>query len=512
MRHIFFLAAPLVLAKCSAATSSATPPNIMLVVADDLGFNDVDFQEPSHSVVKTPVLKKLATSGIRLQNHHVQPFCSPTRATLMTGRFVLRYGLQNTVIWPQDAWALPLNETFLSRNLQDAGYYTAFFGKWHLGLYKKEYLPLQRGYDEQYGYYLGGEDYWTHMRNGALDWHSNDTLTINQNGSYSADLIGDVASDFIVRRAGKGPWFMYLPWQSVHSPLEAPDEYLNMYPDLTGSVKTRAAMVTAMDSNMGRVVDALNRTGQLENLVLVFTADNGAPYGDAFSAGDDPAMIEALAFSNNKTRPPGGMHGGGGGSNYPYSGWKHWVFEGGVRSAAFVYSSLLPKSIRGTVHHGLFHSVDWLPTLTGLAGASTTKNLPLDGVDIWPALLQGGTTSPRTEIPVDIAACGTKDQSIVDGPQAAMIVGDMKVIVQCWWRDSKDPSTAQLYNITADAAELHDLSAEEPALLKSVLARLDYWEGQSVDPYPKDQDNCGEGAGQGPSPFSGGLKFWDSWC
>ena len=112
--------------------SALPPPNILMIVADDLGFNDVDFQATNRSVGLTPNLRRLADEGVRLGNHHVQPFCSPTRAALMTGRHVLRYGLANTVIWPQDAWALPLNETFLSELLHQRGFYTAAFGKWHL--------------------------------------------------------------------------------------------------------------------------------------------------------------------------------------------------------------------------------------------------------------------------------------------------------------------------------------------------------------------------------------------
>lgn len=312
-----------------------------------------------------------------------------------------------------------------------------------------------------------------------------------------------------------GPWFLYLPWQSVHSPLEAPVADLAKYPNLTGSVRTRAAMVSALDTNLGRVVDALNTTNQLENFVMVFTADNGAPYGDAFSAGDDPAMIEALGFSDEPSRPPAGMHGGGGGSNWPLSGWKHWVFEGGVRSASFVYSSLIPQAARGTVHRGLFHSVDWLPTLAGLAGASTEQNLKLDGVDIWQALLAGGSDSPRTEVPVNIAACGADAkgaQTIVDGPQAALIVGDLKVIVKCWWRSTKNASTAQLYNITADASEVHDLAQARGADLQRLLARLDYWESQSVPPYMTNQSCPSNRNGHDPTPASGGHRYWDTWC
>lgn len=504
----------LMLLVCTVAAGTAAKPNIMLVVADDLGYADVGWQTPNYSFVKTPTLNKLALGGIRFDNHHVQPFCSPTRACLMTGRHVLRYGLQNTVIWPQDAWALPLNETFLPQNLKAAGYYTAQFGKWHLGLYKQDRLPMARGFDEQYGYYLGGEDYFSHMRNGALDWHANDTLVTNQNGSYSADLIGDVMVDFVERRAKHPgtPWFVYLPWQSVHSPLQAPQESLDLYPELNGSVKTRAAMVSSMDTNMGRVMATLAATRQTDNLVIVFTADNGAPFGDAWMEGDDSTDPTYSSFSDQPSRPPAGRHGAGGGSNYPLSGWKHYVFEGGVRSASFIYSSLIPEAKRGSVHSGLFHAVDWLPTLAGLAGASTSQNLPLDGYNLWDALLAGGSESPRNEIPVEIAACGTSDQSIVDGPQAAMIVGDMKVIVACWWRGSKNASTAQLYNLTSDISELNDLAAKQPDDLHRLLGRLDYWESQSVSPYPKDVDGCGAGKGQGPSPTSAGYEYWGSWC
>ena len=130
-----------------------------------------------------------------------------------------------------------------------------------------------------------------------------------------------------------------------------------------------------------------------------------------------------------------GRHGAGGGSNYPLSGWKHYVFEGGVRSASFIYApSLIPPARQGTVHGGLFHAVDWLPTLATLAGVPHIAGS--DGFDIWDALVAGGTASPRTEIPVEIAACNTTPahQSIVDGPQAAMIVGELKVMLDCWWR------------------------------------------------------------------------------
>ncbi len=191
-------------------------------------------------------------------------------------------------------------------------------------------------------YYLGGEDYWDHTRSGGLDWHRNDTLETAENGTYSADLLGIAAAQFITKMSTRGtPWYLYLPFQSVHSPLEAEDKDLALYPELSGSVKTRAAMITALDRAVGNVTHALTQTEQLDDVILIFTSDNGAPYGAAFDTGDDPAMMDALGMQTREgphynagpvpERPPSGgngthTHGGGGGSNYPFSGWKHYVF------------------------------------------------------------------------------------------------------------------------------------------------------------------------------------------
>ena len=211
---------------------------------------------------------------------------------------------------------------------------------------------------------------------------------------------------------------------------------------------------------------------------------------------------------------PGKRFGGGGGSNYPLTGWKHYVFEGGVRSAAFVFwPNGLGDARAGTQHHGLFHATDWLPTIAGLAGADTSTNLPLDGVDIWPALLQGGTASPRAEVPIEIGACGPdakKESTIVDGPQAAMIVGELKVIVDCWWRSSKNASSAQLYNLTADAAETKDLAQARPDDVKRLLARLDFFEQQSVGPYKPEKGRCGQGKPQKHAGLD--VPVWLPWC
>jgi arylsulfatase A-like enzyme len=494
----------------------AGQPNILMIVADDLGFADIGFMTGARFSF-TPHLDKLAEHGMRLMNHHVQPVCSPTRATLLTGRHVLRYGLQNTVISANDAYALPRNETLLSQNLKQAGYRTAIFGKWHLGFYKDWALPTARGFDEQYGYYLGKEDYWTHEYKGGLDWHRNDSRAeTRDNGTYSAELLGAAAVDFVVRmKSREQPWFMYLAFQSVHYPLQAPEACIERYPNLTGQQRLRAAMVSCMDDAVGNLTQALILTHQMEDTIIVFISDNGAPYyrkleGDdavELAAEDNPLGEASWAGRSQCPRTP--PHGGAGGSNYPLSGWKHWVFEGGVRSVAFVHARGLPHH---SEHWGLFHSTDWLPTLVNLAGGSLAKNLPLDGFDIWEALKAGGSASPRSEIPVNIAACGpgytSGFQSMMEGPQAAIIVGDLKLIVDCYWRETKELDTAQLYNITADISERHNVARSRPQDVKRLAARLAYWEALSVPPYADFaiEQSCGKGSALG-NPAA-----WSPWC
>eukprot|EP00756_Hemistasia_phaeocysticola_P036920 Hpha_TRINITY_DN16668_c0_g4::TRINITY_DN16668_c0_g4_i1::g.178207::m.178207/K01135/ARSB; arylsulfatase B len=495
----------------AAVCCAVSKPNILLIVSDDQGYADVDFNSDNDSAALTPHLRDLALSGIRLTNHHVQQFCSPTRAALMTGRHVLRYGLNNAVIHPKYAYAVPQNETLLAQNLKDAGYHTSIIGKWHLGLYKNWSLPQNRGFEEQYGYYLGAEDYWTHARNGGLDWHRNGELVTSENGTYSAGLLGKAAVEYLTRRGPLGPWFLYLPFQSVHAPLQAPQEYIDKYPDLTGGQQIRMAMVTAVDDQIGLVMNALRTTAQLNRTVVVFTSDNGAPLGD--SAVDEGYVHDV---TSHKRRPQKGdgnpPHGQGGGSNWPYTGWKTWLYEGGTRTAAIIRAPGLEDKA-GTEHNGLFHAVDWLPTLVGLAGGKTEGNLPLDGYDLWDALVKGGNASPREEVPVNIAACGgiiPLHFSEVQGPQAAIIVGEMKLLVDCFWRgENKVTSTnGQLYNLTADPAEENDLSATRPDDLQRLAARLAYWEAQAVPPYMENGDDksCGSGGPIGSPPH------WDPWC
>src|SRR5688572_3098981 len=179
-------------------------PNIVMIIADDLGGNDVGFNGGKE--IKTPNLDALAAAGARLDAFYVQPVCSPTRAALMTGRYPMRYGLQTGVVRPHAQYGLPLEERMLPAALKEAGYVTAIVGKWHLGHVTPAYLPTRRGFDTQYGHYNGALDYFTHIRDGGLDWHRNDKA-LREEG-YSTTLLAAEAAKIVREHDGKKPLFL----------------------------------------------------------------------------------------------------------------------------------------------------------------------------------------------------------------------------------------------------------------------------------------------------------------
>src|SRR5262245_17365335 len=202
-----------VLLLAAAPAQAASPPNVVYFLADDLGWADVGWHG---SEIKTPSLDKLAAAGARLEQFYVQPVCSPTRAALMTGRYPMRYGLQVGVVRPWARYGLPLEERTLAQALQAVGYETALGGKWHLGHFRPDYLPTRRGFDHQYGHYNGAIDYFTHRRDGGLDWHRDDKA-LREEG-YSTSLIAEEACRLIRRRDRRKPLFLYVPFNAVHAP------------------------------------------------------------------------------------------------------------------------------------------------------------------------------------------------------------------------------------------------------------------------------------------------------
>jgi arylsulfatase A-like enzyme len=412
------LLAPLAALRAADAAKPPAKPNILYILADDVGYADAGFNGCRD--IKTPNLDKLAQAGAILKSFYAQPVCSPSRAALMTGRYPVRTGVY-TIVQPNAPWGLKLEERTLAQGLREAGYETAICGKWHLGEFQPAYRPTQRGFDHQYGLWFGMIDYFTHMRGQQLDWHRDD-LPCHDEG-YSTHLLAKEACRLIREKASDKPLFLYLPFNAVHSPWQVPESYRQPYANIKGIRCTYAGMVAAMDESVGQVVAALEDKGIRDNTLIIFSSDNGGP-------------------------APGRVT-----SNVPLRAGKGTLFEGGVRVCACVnWPGRIPA---GAVIDVPLHNVDWYPTLLKLAGGRLDQKLPLDGLDIWPVLTRGAK-SPHDAV----LLCGTRFG------QAAIRVGDWKLLLDGSDKDAEEHPTdtsaagkVSLYNLATDIGEQKDLAA-----------------------------------------------------
>ena len=435
----FYRAAALVAVALTAAApalaADAPKPNIVYILADDLGWADVGFHG---SEIQTPTLDGLAKDGVTLDQFYVQPMCTPTRAALMTGRYPLRYGLQSFVILPEQTYGLPLDERLLPEALKEAGYDTAIIGKWHLGHADTAYWPKQRGFDYQYGPMIGEIDYFTNLIHGVNDWFVNNE-PLHQEG-YSTTLLGDEAVRTIEAHDGENPLFMYLAFNAPHTPYQAPQAYLDRYPDVADpNRQAYDAMVTAMDEQIGRVLAALDEKGMRDNTIVVFHSDNGGVRSAAFAgeietSGDLPA------------------------DNGPYRDGKGTLYEGGTRAVALAN---WPGHIAPGKVEGMMHVVDMFPTLAGLAGASTSGGKPLDGMDMWPTI-SAGAPSPRREVVYNIEMF-----------RGAVREDDWKLV----W-NTPLPARTELFDIAKDPSETNNLAAEHPEIVAKLEARIEALAGE----------------------------------
>ncbi|XP_046544579.1 arylsulfatase J-like, partial [Haliotis rubra] len=220
---------------CACCTAVSAKPNIIFIFADDYGYHDVGYH---NSDIKTPVLDQLAAAGVKLENYYVQPICTPSRAQFMSGRYQIHTGLQHGIIWETQPNALPLGSATIADKIKHAGYSTYAVGKWHLGFYKNAYIPNNRGFDSFYGYLSGSENYYTHnhcdnhVANTSYcghDLRDNTKPVFTENGHYSTHLFTEKAIDIINKHDKSKPFFLYLAYQSTHSPLQVPSQYMNQY-------------------------------------------------------------------------------------------------------------------------------------------------------------------------------------------------------------------------------------------------------------------------------------------
>lgn len=452
-----------VLIALSSSCIGDEKPNIVFILADDLGSYDVGWRG---SEIKTPNLDALCQRGAKLENFYVQPVCSPTRSSLMTGRYPMRYGLQVGVIRPWADYGLPLEERTLAQALRDAGYTTAICGKWHLGSIEKAYWPNARGFDHWYGHLQGALDYFTHIRENKLDWFKDGVVC--EDKGYTTHLVGAEAARIIREQSKDKPLFLYVPFNAVHDPLQVPEEYKTPYEQLKEPRRTYAGMVAAMDEMVGKIVAAVDDTGRRASTLFVFASDNG---------GYRPGVVT---------------------SNGPLRAGKTTLYEGGTHTCAFATWDGHIKA--GTRVDALAHMVDWYPTLIKLAGGSLKQPLPLDGLDIWPCITRG-EKSPHEEILLNSTPT-----------TGAIRVGNWKLVLN-GQRGSNDEeendqpggkkpdrvrkrggqeSSIELFNLADDPYEKKNLAESNPGKLQELKSRYDFYARQAVPPKNVKQNRSAE--------------------
>ncbi len=423
------------------ATTFAAKPNVLVIVADDLGYNDVGFQGSKE--IPTPQLDKLAAQSVRCTNGYVShPFCSPTRAGMLTGRYQQRFGHENNPAWlPESTVAgLPLSETTFPTLMKQAGYTTGAVGKWHLGAHP-QFHPNRRGFDEYFGALGGGHVYFPGDKGGPEY-----QIPLNRNGTdepqtkYLTDQFGEEAAAFVGRHAGEAkPWMLYLAFNAPHTPLQAPPEWLEKVGHIGSEQRrTYAAMVCAMDAAVGGVLAKLEETKQRENTLVYFVSDNGGP---------NLAARNLTNFTDNT----------------PLRGAKGAVYEGGVR-VPFLVS--WPARLKPGTYDQPVMALDFLPTALAAAGAADVTPKNLDGVNLLPFLAGEKTGAPHETL---------FWRSGGPGGNNAVRRGNLKLV-------RIGTEAPQLYDLGADVGESKNLAGERPDVVRELVAAIAEWERGTVAP------------------------------
>jgi arylsulfatase A-like enzyme len=418
----------------AADSSLQAKPNILVILADDLGYADVGFNGCRD--IPTPNLDRLAERSVRCTNGYVShPFCSPTRAGLLTGRYQQRFGHENNPAWlPEDTTAgLPIAETTLPQVLKTAGYVTGCVGKWHLGAHP-QFHPNRRGFDEYFGLLGGGHMYLPGTKGGAEY-----TIPMNRNGqdeplaAYLTDVLGREASAFITRHAAER-WFLYLAFNAPHTPLEVTDKQLDRVKHIADETRRNyAGLVVGLDDAVGEVLAVLRQSEQEANTLVWFFSDNGGPVSVTHS------------------------------DNTPLRGAKGAVYEGGIRVPVLVsWPGRLPQKVDFAQP---VSSLDVFATAVALAGATVPPDHALDGVDILPHLTGEATGAPRARL---FWRSG-------GGTRFAVREGDWKLV-------GGEESTTQLFNLAADIGEGQDQATANPDVVGRLRQAYDTWNKDNIAP------------------------------
>lgn len=487
-------------------------PNIVLVTFDDMGWNDIGYHSTDLPKA-TPFLNSLASKGLKLNNYHTQPSCTPSRVTLMTGKYAYKNGFQNTEIQPVYAIGVPLSNKLMPARLRELGYRTVGYGKWNIGHCNEKYMPHMRGFHEFIGYFCPGHGYNSDHR--CSRYEELKDMYYGYNNNHDSKMAGDDAADvdaqegqvgfetgkmfediydtllytdkavsYIYEHARKDsdkPLFMWLAHHGMHGEedsepeppssllTDANHEYLKVLKKREDEAKgddkkfykkryVTATVLMSLDNSIHSVVDALEGSGMMDNTIMFFNSDNGgmAAYSDGVQ-----------------------------GNNWPLRSQKFDYFEGGVHVPAFVYApTLLPASRQGATFGGLMHHVDLLTTFVVLAGGEdpTLKEHDLDGHDFWPALSTPSVEPPRDEIIFNLPRnsdwrWGTNETlqgiALISGRYKLMVnqadagwyepkpEAANESVVECvfeWYTGTHNCHNVMLFDLENDPSEKHNLA------------------------------------------------------
>jgi arylsulfatase A-like enzyme len=438
------LAALLALAPPSRARDGR-PPNVVLILADDLGWGDVGFN--GRKEWATPNLDRLASQGTTFKRwYSAAVVCAPSRAALMTGKYTIHDGVS------RNNDDLPAEEVTIAEALKARGYATALFGKWHHGSPRspaKDYVhPMDQGFDEFFGF-TDARHAWEQFPKEL--WHGRELKPVS---GYANDMFTDRAIDFLERKKD-GPFFLYLRYIATHFHIQAPEDEVALhrgkFPEADPSNPlnaTYAAMVTRLDKNVGRVLATLDRLGLDRDTIVIFSSDHGA----TFEQGNK-------GVSN--------FHD----SNRPFRGQKRTLWEGGIRVPGVVrWPGHLPA---GFETHGIVQNIDVLPTLLAAVGAAPDPAWKVDGVNLLP-FWTGTAKSPDRTLYWEWRSEGCK--------QLAAMRGDLKLVITGGTRP-------ELFDVEADPAERRSLAAQDPDAVKSLESGLKSWLATERD-VPHDPPNA----------------------
>ena len=436
MRLLLSLAA--VALTALAATAADKKPNVIIFLSDDVGYGEYGFQ--GNKEIPTPNIDSIAKGGVRFTQGYVSgPYCSPTRAGLMTGRYQTRFGHEfneGGAAGTANGFGLPLTETTIANRMHELGYATCAIGKWHLGG-SAEHLPMKRGFDEFFGT-VANTSFFNPPR--FVDSRkSNEVHAVTDDKFYTTDAYGERAVDWIERHKDK-PYFLYVPFNAQHAPLQATEKYLTRFPSIADEKRhTFAAMMSAMDDAVGRVLTKVRELGQEENTLIFFFSDNGGPTAQTTSG------------------------------NGPLRGFKATTWEGGVRIPFCAqWKGKIPA---GTTYENPIIQLDILPTAIVAAGAQVDPAWKLDGVNLMPYLTGQNKSKPHESLYWRF------------GEQWAIRHGDWKLVVG---NEAGSPASktkpAELINLAADIGESKNLSAAESRKVEELQKLYASWNAEQKDP------------------------------